>query len=327
MIDIRLRTRLPDDTVRDHLAGKVLGPGDYDLLLTGPTYVRMPDNRPLCVYLPGVLAAHMTEQRYDILHSLRGLRSSNRGLASGTRRLRRGGLDTPARRTESVPIASTIIGAIDPAGQRIYCRLTAWTGRNLPQWQTLHPLLQAIAEQLQRYVPDRHAAQQARAEATDPAWIVPGTPFSTITVNNSYPTGVHTDKGDLDEGFSTIAALRRGPYTGGQLVFPAYRVAADLHHGDLILMDAHQWHGNVPLVCACGTRLNGPCPTCTAERISIVAYYRTKIEGCADADTERQRGRDLYDRRAHQPHQPPDAGERRRHAARAAPAGGGGDEQ
>jgi hypothetical protein len=259
----------------------------------------------------------MTDERYDILHELRALRSSNRGLASGTKRLRRGGTETPAHRTESVPIASTIVGAIDPAGQRLYCRLTAWTGRNLPQWQALHPLLQAVAGHLRQHVPDRYAAQQARADATDPAWIVPGTPFSTITVNNTYPTGVHTDKGDLDEGFSTIACLRRGEYTGGQLVFPAYRVAVDLKHGDLILMDAHQWHGNVPIVCACGRRLNGPCPTCAAERISIVSYYRTKIERCADADTEAARGRALYDRRAHEPRRPPDP-DKLRHAARQA---------
>lgn len=286
MIDLRLRTKVSDQAIRD-LAGKVLGPADYDVLLTGPTFVRKPDGRPLCCYLPGVLTAHYTDEVYDVLHGLRGQRTDNRGNASGTRRIRRGNEQGGyMTRTEAASVASTILGSVDPVGQTLYCRLTAWTGRNLPDWQKLHPLLQATAGYLAQYVPDRYAAQAAHAAKAHPEWIVPGTPFSTITVNNSYPTGTHTDKGDLDAGFSSISCYRRGTYTGGQLIFPQYRVAADLHHGDLILMDAHDWHGNVPIHCACGRQLNGPCRTCAAERISVVAYCRTKIINCGSHDEE-----------------------------------------
>ena len=298
MIDLRLRTKISDDGIRE-IAGRVLGPRDYDILLTGsgPVKLRMPDNRPLAVYLPGVLSGVFTPQVYEVLHSLKQFTTSNRGLASGTRRLRRGGQDTPATRTETVPIASVILGSMDPMGQQRYCRLSSWTGRHLPEWATLHPPLRAIGEHLQQYVPDRWAAQMARVMATHDEWIIPGTPFSTVTVNNTYPTGVHTDKGDLDEGFSTIACLRRGTYTGGQLVFPAYRVAVDLKDGDLILMDAHQWHGNVPIVCTCGRELRGPCETCTAERISVVSYFRTKVENCDDPRAEQAKAAALQDAR------------------------------
>src|SRR6266705_3309277 len=89
--------------------------------------------------------------------------------------------------------------------------------RHLPEWETLRPLLMAVAAHLQAHVPDRYAAQLAEADRTDPAWVVPGTPFTTVTVNNTWPTGVHTDKGDLDAGFSTITCLRQGPYTCGHL--------------------------------------------------------------------------------------------------------------
>lgn len=286
MIDIRLRTKVADAAVAT-ITGKVLGPADYDVLLTGPTYVRKPDGRPLCVFLPGALTDHYTQDVYGILHSLRPLTTNNRGMASGTRRVRRGNTDTGvASRTEARTIASTILGSFDPSGGRVYCRLTAWTGRNLPEWEQLQPLLQATATALQTYVPDRYAAQTAHAAKAHPEWIIPGTAFSTITVNNSYPTGVHVDKGDLDTGFSSISVHRTGTYTGGQLIFPQYRVAADLHTGDLILMDAHEWHGNVPITCECGTELNGPCPRCKAERISVVAYMRTAITGCGTPDEE-----------------------------------------
>lgn len=299
MIDLRLRTRISDEGVRE-IAGRVLGPRDFDVLLTGggPVRLRMPDNRPLCIYLPGALTDAATPQVYDVLHSLKQFTTSNRGLASGSRRLRRGGADTPASRTESVPIASVILGSMDPMGQQRYCRLSAWTGRHLPEWETLHPFLREIGGHMATQVPDRHAAQMARVNASEPSWIIPGTPFSTVTVNNTYPTGVHTDKGDLDEGFSTIACLRRGDYTGGQLVFPAFRVAVDLHDGDLILMDAHQWHGNVPITCACGVERRGPCDTCQAERISVVSYFRTKITNCDDPQTEQVKAGNQTDARA-----------------------------
>jgi hypothetical protein len=277
--ELRLRTRVSDKAIQDRLLGRVLGPADYDVLLTGATRLLKPDGRPLCVFLPGAVAEHASNpDTYKILSELRNQAapSKNRGPASGTRRLSGG----HERRDYSLEIMSSIVGAVDPLGQQRYCRLTAWTGRHLPEWERLHPLLRTVADHFQQHVPDRYAAQLAEADRTDPAWVVPGTPFSTITVNNTYPTGVHKDKGDLETGFSTIAVLRRGVYDGGQLVFPAWRAAADLQDGDLILMDAHDWHGNVVMVCLCGERLNGPCKECGAERISVVSYFRTKVAQC-----------------------------------------------
>lgn len=284
MIDLRLRNRVPAAEL-EAKQGKILGEPDYNLLLTGPARVRMPDNRPLCVYVPGALTEMLDEPGvYEILTSMRAI-SKNRGLASGSPRLR----TRHPGRSYAREVASTIVGAVDPIGQTRYCRLTAWTGRHLPEWERLVPLLKEIARLQAAYVPERAAAQQAVADSAHPEWVVPGTPFSTVTVNNTYPTGTHTDKGDLDAGFSTIACLRRGEYSGGRLVFPEYRVAVDMQHGDLLLMDAHQWHGNTALVCACGTEPNQACTTCGAERISIVSYFRTKVAQCGTPEEELRR--------------------------------------
>jgi hypothetical protein len=293
VIDLRLRRRIPASEL-EAKQGKILGPRDYNMLLTGPAFVRMPDNRPLCVYLPGVLAGEMDKPGiYEILTSLRAI-SKNRGLASGSPRMqtRHGqAAVTEGKRLRSYArdVRSTMVGAADPTPNWQYCRLTSWTGKNFPKWEQLFPLLQAVAEKQRQYVNDRATAQQAVADRTDPAWVIPGTPFSTVTVNNTYPTGTHTDKGDLDAGFSTIACLRRGAYSGGHLVFPEYRVAVDMQHGDLLLMDAHQWHGNTALVCACGREPNGSCPDCGAERISLVAYFRTKVADCGTPEEEIRR--------------------------------------
>lgn len=300
MIDVRLRHRLSPDALRD-MRGKCLGPADYDLMLTGPTRVRKPDGRPLAVYLPGALTAQLGADTRAILHEMttnpdNHPKSRNRGDASGSRRIRRGDPDgIKAGRTESLPVTSMIVGSVDPMGQKIHCRTTAWTGRHLDEWATLHPLLRTVADRLAEHVPDRYAAQLAAATISHPDWIIPGTPFSTVTVNNSYPTGVHVDKGDLDAGFSSIAVVRNGEYRGGQLVFPEWRCAVDLGDGDLILMDAHDWHGNVPIVCDCGARLNGPCRDCDAERISLVSYFRTKIAGCGSAQAEQDKALDAVE--------------------------------
>jgi hypothetical protein len=282
VVSARLRTRAPGQDLAAQ-AGKVVSDDAYNLLLTGPAELLMPDGRPLAVYLPGALTGLVTDEQYGILHQLRTNRTDNRGMASGSTRGQYG----EQKRSYALPVASSLLGAVDPGGTFKYCRLTVWTGSHLPQWETLRPLLAAVAGHLKAYVPARHAAQQAQIDRTHPDWVIPGTPFTTVTVNNTYPTGVHTDKGDLEAGFSTIFTLRRGPYTGGRLVFPEWRAAVDMGHGDLLLMDAHQWHGNTPIICGCGRRVLHDCGDCGAERISVVTYMRAKLTGCgSEADEQ-----------------------------------------
>lgn len=293
MIELRVRTRLNKADL-DAKVGKVLGPRDYDALLTGPAKVTKPDGKPLCVYLPGVLKPWTQgDTIYEILHELRTHTTNNRGMSSGT-----GVARSTSGKRYTATTASTIIGSFDPNSYRRYCRLTAWTGKNLPKWEELRPFLAAIGAEFARHVPDRHRAQVAEAVKTQPAWVIQGTPFTTVTVNNTYPTGMHTDKGDLDSGFSTLATLRRGgEYTGGHLLFPEYRVAVNMQDGDLLLMDAHEWHANTDIVCQCGKTLFGLCAGCGAERISVVSYFRTAMTACGSPEAEERRAADWWSRR------------------------------
>lgn len=293
MLDLRLRSKISQQEMNEKV-GKILTDSDISLLLTGPAFVRKPDGKPLCVYLPDVMTGLLTDEVYQILHSLRTARTDNRGLASGTQRAVRG----TQNRARAMPVASAIIGSVDPGGVYKYCRQTAWTGKNMPQWQALQPLFQGITRHLREHVPDRYDAQMEEVRATEPEWIIPGTPFSTITVNNSYSTGCHQDKGDLDKGFSTIACLRYGKYTGGTLAFPEYRVGVNMKHGDLILMDAHEWHGNTAIKCKCGFNLKRNCEDCGAERISVVSYFRTKMVHCDTMEGELRRAIEVREKRS-----------------------------
>lgn len=285
MIEARLRTRIPSAELEGKI-GKILGTEDYNMLITGPAKLLKPNGQPLCIYLPGALRAEADMPGvYDTFHSLKSVKTENRGVASGSRRVKSGS----GNKSRALPVPSAIIGAFDAAGHQKYCRLTAWTGANLPQWEQLRPFLQTIARHFEARLPDRYAVQMKEAQATYPEWVVPGTPFTTVTVNNTYPTGVHQDAGDLEAGFSTLACLRKGTYTGGHFVFPKYRVALDMQHGDLCLIDAHEYHGNTAIVCECGERRNGLCANCGAERISVVSYFRANMTRCGTYSEEANR--------------------------------------
>lgn len=301
--DIRLRSAIPPEAIKEH-ARKIPTEADYDLLVKGPTLVRKPDGTPLLKYLPGAFTPDEMMGHYEVLHELRKFETTNRGNASGTPSYPR---FAGATRVESAPIRSAMIGAFEAAPPKLYCRLSAWSGKELEKYRSLFPLFQGIGAYFGQEVPERYQSQMEFIHKTHPDWVIEGTPFSTVTVNNNYPTGLHLDSGDLSAGFSTLAVLRRGSYSGGVLVMPEYRVGVDMQMGDLILMDAHgSWHANTQIYCGdCGHPV-GPAAGdyshekagCQVERISIVCYYREKLFTCSDAEREAIRASEWAERRA-----------------------------
>ncbi|MFO0926381.1 MAG: hypothetical protein U0736_04990 [Gemmataceae bacterium] len=111
--------------------------------------------------------------------------------------------------------------------------------------------------------------------------VIEDTAFTTVTVNQTWQTAVHTDKGDLPEGFGVITMLRRGDYRGGYLVFPKYRVAVDLGDRDVLLADVHESHGNTAI-----THRSDD-----AERISCVLYFRRHMTRCGSWRVEQRKAR------------------------------------
>ena len=273
LVEMRVRTRVPEAELKQKV-GKIITEKDYNVLLTGPTKVSLPNGKPLIVYLPNALNGDQFDKTYNVLHKIRQA-TDNRKLASGAPSYQR------QKRNRGKPVMSSLIGNVDPMGQTPYCRTTAWTGKHTEQFSECYPVFNMIADLFKRYVPERYANQMERAKATAPEWMVGSTPYTTMTVNNTYPTGVHKDAGDLDTGFSCLAVWRRGQYSGGHLTFPEYRISVDMKDGDLILMDAHEWHGNTELT------LHSE----DAERISLVLYYRTKMMACGTLEEEAEKER------------------------------------
>lgn len=291
MRELRIRNELSEDIVKS-MMGKLPTEAEYPVLLNGAARVLKPNGDLLCVYVPRAISEELLQSSYEVLHGLKKMQTTNRGLASGTRRYDR---YKGSSRTESKPISSAIVGAFDKGASRTYCRLTAFTGRETEKFASLFPLFNAIADVFKQYVPERYAVQAKYAAQTQKDWVVPGTPFTTITVNNSYPTGCHTDRGDLDAGFSNITVLRKGKYVGGWLGFPKYGVGVDLKHGDTILMDAHEVHGNTAMVCnhQDGSGDHPVDQKCVdagqSERISVVCYFRTNMAQCGTLEEEQEK--------------------------------------
>ena len=105
LVEIRVRTKIPKDEL-DKKIGKIITEKDYNILLTGPSRVTLPNGKPLCVYLPNALNGEEFNSAYEILHTIKS-GSNNRQLASGTPQY------TTNKTHRSGTVASSIIGNVD----------------------------------------------------------------------------------------------------------------------------------------------------------------------------------------------------------------------
>ena len=165
-------------------------------------------------------------------------------------------------------VYSGIAGWFDRYPRIPYGRATSYTARNPEKFALAYPFLQHLSEGFKDLLPQRYEAQMTAARKVDPRFLVPKTPFTTVTVNKTFRTAAHYDVGDLNAGLSNLLTLSPdGRYSGGYLIAPEYRVAVNPRPGDLLLINNHEvMHGNTPIVCEEGS-----------ERISLVVYFREKM--------------------------------------------------
>ena len=271
LTNLRIRSQVDDSHISRNFKGRILSTAEFDVVLSGPARVYTPQGRHLITYLPGVLA----EEAHEYHDRLQAIRRPNRArsLPAGGGRHVLGTRFTASKDVYSTTIGFLEDGVLDDAAAESKCRLATWSGQNLEKFRAMFPLFQAVGQLCEQYTPQQYRRQMDMVNRTQPDFVIPETPYTTVTVNHDYPTGVHKDRGDLDSGISCLMYLRRGAWSGGHLVFPAYRLAVEPGDGDLLLMDAHQWHGNTGL-------LNfNPDPGPDA-RVALVLYYRTRMVDC-----------------------------------------------
>lgn len=290
MVKVQLRTQV----VREKFAGYRPKPSEVSLLLNSDSAVYKPNGELLCLLRRGALSGPELEQARPHLRYLKKYKTDNRSSYQGGYSghiVTADGVKGRSNRTYDADgkrdwVASAIVGYFDRMGGRHpYCRATAFTAQEVERWKDLIPLVGVAADEFRRELPERYARQIGHAQKCRPEWIIRGTPFSTLTVNNNVIAATHKDAGDYKEGFGLIACARSGFYRGGWLVFPEFGVAADMQDGDLIYFNSHDWHGLTQFEDASDDH----------ERISVVFYLREKMERCgtpADelANAKRVRG-------------------------------------
>jgi len=165
-------------------------------------------------------------------------------------------------------VNSGIAGWFDRYPRIPYGRATSYTARFPEKFAMSYAFLQQLSRGFKELLPWRFNNQMEAAKKLDPSYLVPDTPFTTVTVNKTFRTAAHYDAGDLTTGLSNLLTLSNdGRYTGGYLIAPEYRVAVNVRPGDLLLINNHEvMHGNTPIVCEEGS-----------ERVSLVVYFREKM--------------------------------------------------
>ncbi len=289
---IKLKRKLPDKQAAT-FKGKKPGLDSFDHLVKEDTDVYKPDGSVLLKYRANIVPTNFCQAAFSCLQAVPHTPVSNRmtaGLGKAVQRTREDGTKShtnainPTEYPELKDTSSSIIGNFDRYARFPFCRQTAFNLTHPKKFATMLPYLQFVDRIFAKEIPDRHMNQMEAVKRTHPNWVIHGTCFTTITVNKNWQTRVHIDAGDFKEGFGLLAAFRAGHFGGCYLVFPQFRVAVDMQTAGLLLCDVHEMHGNTALTGTKGL----------FERISIVLYYREKMQYCLSPEQELERAKKYF---------------------------------
>ena len=258
-----------DDVEMEKKMGKFINPNDIKTIIDHNADVYTSEGKLLLRFRKKVLTYKNSEMFYDNINAFARNTTANRGRASGSKTKK---IATNTR------VMSNIFGYFDnwtPIHKVIFKKMGKMPAVNVREcrfnqdhpdkYKATFPLLREIDEQYAKLTPEHYKLQRKKANQTH--FKIPGTSFTTVTTNMNYQTAIHTDKGDDDEGFGNLAVIERGKYTGGQTCIPQYGIGVDVRNDDILFMDVHQPHANLPI----------HKKTKDATRLSIVCYLRKNI--------------------------------------------------
>lgn len=176
----------------------------------------------------------------------------------------------------------------DPLGMP--CRLTAFSKQEVDKWNNTIPLVQEVSKQFKILMPEAYQRQLNMAEMAKD-FTINNTCFSTVTVNYSWRTACHKDKGDYDNGFGNIVVCEDNDnpntYKGCCTGFPQYGVCVDVREGDFLAMDVHEWHCNTEFISLGDNKPYLKFNKRDMEnhwhfnRLSMVCYLRRNMHKCS----------------------------------------------
>lgn len=226
------------------------------------------DEKLLLRFRKNKLSENKSDEFYNNIIDFATLPSSNRGSASGSKN---------KNVKENPKIMTNIIGFFDKFSPKqkmkmktakinlIGARPCRFNMQFPEKYKKVIPLIEEIDKYYKQYISASYKKQYDKAKQT--YFRIGKTSFTTVTTNVNFQTTIHTDKGDDAEGFGNLAVIENGKYDGGETCFPQYGIGVNVRTKDILFMDVHQWHGNLPI----------KAKTKDAKRLSIVCYLRHKV--------------------------------------------------
>lgn len=311
MRTITAKAKYTDEEIKK-LEGYFIKDHHYDQVIDYDCDAYKEDGTPLFFFRKNIIPSGVCEQAYKALrHAV--AKGGNRGAAGGvpekrtdkvglkfnedgtiektnktgkTRGFRVNKNGTISKTHEAfVKVESGIAGYFDRGTRFPYCRQTSFNEHKFQKFKAAYPYIKIISDKFQEVCPERWQAQKDMIDKTSSDFYIKGTVFSTITINRNFRTAIHTDKGDLKEGFGNLGVLEAGNYDGALTVMPKYKVAFNVRSGDVCFFDVHEYHGN--------TEIKGKGKF---ERISVVCYYRKNMIYCKSALEEMEIAKRLKNR-------------------------------
>jgi hypothetical protein len=259
-----------DDAKMEKKMNKMLKRDDISLILDESADVHTADGKLLLRFRKNAIKdEEQIEDFYENIIRFAKNVSSNRGSASGSKK---------KNLADNPKVMSNIFGYFDkwsPSQKVIFKKLSTTPKLSVrpcrfnvdypEQYKKTVPLVQTIDALYEKLIPEKYKLQRKKANETP--FKIPGTSFTTVTTNVNYQTSVHTDKGDDVEGFGNLAVIEKGEYSGGETCFPQYGIGVNVRKGDVLFMDVHQPHANLPI----------QKKTEDTIRLSIVCYLRKNV--------------------------------------------------
>lgn len=261
---------MSDDAISD-LKGTFVKKSQISLIINSDADVYTNDNKLLLKFRKNKLPLNQVDKFYEnVIQYARNNYTSNRGSASGTRK--------NANMKTNAKVASNVIGYMDtfsPQQKFLLKKQNRTVKYNVREcrfnmlypekYKELIPLVQSIDKYYKKLIPAQFEKQYRKAKQTH--FKISNTSFTTITTNVNFRTTMHQDKGDDAEGFGNLTVIERGEYKGAETCLPQYGIGVNVRNGDVLFMDVHEWHGNLPMV----------SESKDATRLSIVCYLRHNV--------------------------------------------------
>lgn len=258
------------DEKMEKLKNTYVKPSQIGFILDKSADIYTDDGELLIKFRKNILKTNPIDEFYDNIIDFAKSPTSNRGSASGADK----GTISSGTNPE---IMTNIIGYMDSFAPMQQLKLTRANKKminvreckfnrdNPEKYKKCLPLIKEIDTNYKKYLPNKYALQRKKSNQTP--FNIPNTAFTTVTTNVNFRTAMHTDKGDDTDGFGNLTVIESGEYTGGETCFPQYGIGVDVRTGDLLFMNVHKIHGNLP------TKFK----TKDAIRLSIVCYLRMQI--------------------------------------------------